>query len=178
MTPSDVTLTGGDGPVDAAEVRRQVQEVVRAARAEGRRRIWLVVGDAAATSDDLGADPQGRQAENDRAVAFDGVGRLAVRLAVDKVVAVGETRAMRALHQGAVMEGSWGDEAASVPDADAALTLIAGQLQEGDTVHVAGGAAELWQRLRSLLDVPGTSDARPTSGRGTAYRGGHRDEDG
>ena len=65
-----------------------------------------------------------RSVLNEAVVEHDHVGRLAVRLAVDKTLCVGESRAVRALHQGAVMEGSWGDEARLVATVDdAAATL-------------------------------------------------------
>jgi len=62
----------------------------------------------------------------------DELGRLAVRLDVTRLVAVGE--GARAIHTGAVMEGSWGEESVWVPDADAAFALLHEQLRAGDTV--------------------------------------------
>ena len=59
---------------------------------------------------------------------------------------------MRALHQGAVMEGSWGDEARLVADADAAWETLDAELAAGDVVLVAGGGAELSRLARTLLD--------------------------
>ncbi len=73
----------------------------------GAPRTWLVLGEMA------GADDVQRTV-----VEHDQLGRTAVRLAVDKVLCVGGSRAVRAAHQGAVMEGSWGDEAGLVADAD------------------------------------------------------------
>nr|WP_284287428.1 cyanophycin synthetase [Angustibacter aerolatus] len=73
------------------------------------RRTWAVLGEML----ELGPD----------AVAeHDAIGRLAVRLDVSRLVAVGE--GARAVHTGAVMEGSWGEESVHVPDADAALALL------------------------------------------------------
>lgn len=55
----------------------------------------------------------------------DELGRLIVRLAVDQVIAVGDTvRTVRALHQGAVMEGSWGDEAELVASVEQAVARL------------------------------------------------------
>ncbi|GAB3689291.1 UDP-N-acetylmuramoyl-tripeptide--D-alanyl-D-alanine ligase [Angustibacter aerolatus] len=83
------------------------------------RRTWAVLGEML----ELGPD----------AVAeHDAIGRLAVRLDVSRLVAVGE--GARAVHTGAVMEGSWGEESVHVPDADAALALLREQLQPGDVV--------------------------------------------
>jgi UDP-N-acetylmuramoyl-tripeptide--D-alanyl-D-alanine ligase len=40
------------------------------------------------------------------------------------------------MHQGAVMEGSWGSESTVVADADAAMELLRAELREGDVVLV------------------------------------------
>ena len=40
------------------------------------------------------------------------------------------------MHQGAVMEGSWGSETVQVPDRDAALALLRAELRPGDVVLV------------------------------------------
>jgi UDP-N-acetylmuramoyl-tripeptide--D-alanyl-D-alanine ligase len=88
-----------------------------------RRRSWAVLGEMAELGDDA-------ISEHDR------IGRLVVRLDVSRLIVVGAGRAMRAMHQGAVMEGSWGSEAVLVPDADAALALLRAELADGDVVLV------------------------------------------
>jgi UDP-N-acetylmuramoyl-tripeptide--D-alanyl-D-alanine ligase len=104
-----------------------------------RRRSWAVLGEMA----ELGEDAI---SEHDR------IGRLAVRLDVSRLVVVGMGRSMSAMHHGAVMEGSWGGEAAVVADADAALTLLRAELQPGDVVLVkASNAAGLGALADSLL---------------------------
>lgn len=106
--------------------------------ARGGRRSWAVLGEMAELGDDA-------ISEHDR------VGRLAVRLDVSRLVVVGMGRAMSAMHQGAVMEGSWGAEASLVADADAALALLRAELQPGDVVLVkasnAAGLAALADEL-------------------------------
>ncbi|MFZ3319893.1 UDP-N-acetylmuramoyl-tripeptide--D-alanyl-D-alanine ligase, partial [Mycobacterium sp.] len=82
----------------------------------GRRRSWAVLGEMAELGDDA-------ISEHDR------IGRLAVRLDVSRLIVVGTGRSMSAMHHGAVMEGSWGGEAAILADADAALTLLRAELQ-------------------------------------------------
>ncbi|MFY1621048.1 UDP-N-acetylmuramoyl-tripeptide--D-alanyl-D-alanine ligase [Micromonospora sp. WMMD736] len=111
------------------------------AREAGRhRRSWAVLGEMAELGDDA-------ISEHDR------IGRLAVRLDVSRLVVVGTGRAMSAMHQGAVMEGSWGAEAMLVPDADAALELLRDELQEGDVVLVkASNAARLAALAEALVD--------------------------
>ncbi len=99
--------------------------------AAGPRRSWAVLGEMAELGED--AIP-----EHDR------IGRLAVRLDVSRLVVVGMGRSMSAMHHGAVMEGSWGGEAAIVADVDAALALLRAELRSGDVVLVkASNAAGL-----------------------------------
>ena len=103
--------------------------------AEGRR-TWAFFGEFADPDED----------ENARCVAHDLLGRLAVRLAVDQTVAVGATRVARALYQGAIQEGSWGEEAAFYPAADDLIDRLREDAgtpaapRAGDVVLVAGGS--------------------------------------
>jgi UDP-N-acetylmuramoyl-tripeptide--D-alanyl-D-alanine ligase len=90
---------------------------------EAPRRSWAVLGEMAELGDDSISE-------------HDSIGRLAVRLDVSRLVVVGTGRSASAMHQGAVMEGSWGVEATRVDDADAALTLLNDELQRGDVVLV------------------------------------------
>jgi UDP-N-acetylmuramoyl-tripeptide--D-alanyl-D-alanine ligase len=104
-----------------------------------RRRSWAVLGEMAELGDDA-------ISEHDR------IGRLAVRLDVSRLIVVGTGRSMSAMHQGAVMEGSWGEEAAIVADADAALAVLRAELQPGDVVLVkASNAAGLGALADSLM---------------------------
>lgn len=120
-------------PADVDAVSRAIRDLVTRARdAEPRVRTWAIIGDLA-TGDGL--------SENDSVVEHDRVGRLAVRLAVDKTLCVGQSRAVRALHQGAVMEGSWGEEArlvATVDDAAATLADDEWRPAPDDMVLIAG----------------------------------------
>ena len=92
-------------------------------RAQSRRRSWAVLGEMAELGDDAISE-------------HDSIGRLAVRLDVSRLVVVGTGRSVSAMHQGAVMEGSWGSEAVIVPDADAALELLRAEVRDGDVVLV------------------------------------------
>jgi UDP-N-acetylmuramoyl-tripeptide--D-alanyl-D-alanine ligase len=106
----------------------------------GKRRSWAVLGEMAELGDDA-------ISEHDR------IGRLAVRLDVSRLIVVGTGRSMSAMHHGAVMEGSWGGEAAIAADADAALALLRAELQPGDVVLVkASNAAGLGALADSLAD--------------------------
>lgn len=110
---------------------------------QGRRRSWAVLGEMA----ELGEDAI---SEHDR------IGRFAVRLDVSRLIVVGTGRSMSAMHQGAVMEGSWGSESVLVPDAGAALALLQDELAPGDVVLVkasnAAGLGALADRLAEQGD--------------------------
>ncbi|MCV2393424.1 UDP-N-acetylmuramoyl-L-alanyl-D-glutamate--2,6-diaminopimelate ligase [Actinotalea sp. M2MS4P-6] len=72
---------------------------------------------------------------------LDGLGRLAVRLDVQRLAAVG--RAARAVHTGAYQEGSWDAESVHLPDVASVREWLADELSDGDVLLVAGAGAEL-----------------------------------
>ena len=72
-----------------------------------------------------------------------------LRLDVDRLVAVGE--GARPVHLGAAHEGSWGDEAAWVPDIDAALELLRGQVRPGDVVLSRRRGRPAWSGVADAL---------------------------
>ncbi|MGA5464484.1 UDP-N-acetylmuramoyl-tripeptide--D-alanyl-D-alanine ligase [Mycobacterium sp. NPDC050041] len=111
-----------------------------------RRRSWAVLGEMA----ELGEDAI---TEHDR------IGRLAVRLDVSRLIVVGTGRSPSAMHHGAVMEGSWGSEAALVDDADAALAVLRAELAPGDVVLVkASNSAGLGALADALAADSGIGD--------------------
>ena len=67
---------------------------------------------------------------------------------------------MSAMHQGAVMEGSWGEEAAIVADADAALAVLRAELQPGDVVLVKASNAAGLGTLADSLTAESQGDTR------------------
>jgi len=109
------------------------------------RRTWAVLGEM-------------RELGDSAAEEHDAMGRLAVRLDVSRLVAVGE--GARAVHLGAAHEGSWGDESTFVPDAAAAVELLRAELRPGDIVLVkASRACGLEVVAESLLaDVVGAGE--------------------
>lgn len=126
-------------------MRAGLQALAWMSRQSGRR-SWAVLGEMAELGDDA-------ISEHDR------IGRLAVRLDVSRLVVVGTGRSMRAMHQGAVMEGFWGGpenaQAVVVEDADAALALLRAELEPGDVVLVkASNAAGLGALAQALGDGP------------------------
>jgi UDP-N-acetylmuramoyl-tripeptide--D-alanyl-D-alanine ligase len=106
----------------------------------GPRRTWAVLGEML----ELGPTAD---AEHDE------IGRLAVRLDISRVVAVGP--GARMIHEGAGQEGSWGEESAWVPDIPAALDLLRRALRPGDVVLVkASRGAGLDRLATELLTQP------------------------
>jgi len=102
-------------------------------------RSWAVLGELS----ELGSDSVS---------AHDDVGRLAVRLGVDKLVVVAAAGSDAvAIHTGASHEGLWGEEPALVPDIDAARTLLHEQLRPGDVVLVKASNAMGMGRLVDAL---------------------------
>lgn len=88
----------------------------------------------------------------DHVRAHDEIGRLVVRLDVDRLLVVGE--GARALHLGATQEGSWGDESALVPDLDAAEAWLEAELRPGDVVLVKSSqGAGLWRLADRLTQA-------------------------
>ncbi len=104
-----------------------------------RRRTFAVLGEMGELGDES-------------VVEHDAIGRFAVRLDITRIIAVGATRPVRGLFQGAVMEGSWGEEASHVPDADAAIALLRDEVGPGDIVLVkASQSVGLWSVAEALL---------------------------
>ncbi|MFI9821337.1 UDP-N-acetylmuramoyl-tripeptide--D-alanyl-D-alanine ligase [Streptomyces sp. NPDC052013] len=110
-----------------------------AARAKGGR-TWAVLGKMAELGDEALAE-------------HDAVGRLAVRLNVSKLVAVGGREAAW-LQLGAYNEGSWGEESVHVSDAQAAIDLLRSELRPGDVVLVkASRSVGLESVAQALLET-------------------------
>jgi UDP-N-acetylmuramoyl-tripeptide--D-alanyl-D-alanine ligase len=114
--PDGVTVVNDAYNANPDSVRAALKALVAMGRG---RRTWAVLGEML----ELG---EASTAEHDA------IGRLAVRLDVSRLVAVGE--GARPVHTGAVQEGSWGEESVFVPDAEAAYALLSEQLRPGDVV--------------------------------------------
>ncbi|EFL14666.1 UDP-N-acetylmuramoyl-tripeptide--D-alanyl-D-alanine ligase [Streptomyces sp. C] len=112
-----------------------------AGKADGGR-TWAVLGPMAELGDDSLAE-------------HDAVGRLAVRLNVSRLVAVGGREASW-LQLGAYNEGSWGEESVLVSDAQAAVDLLRSELRPGDVVLVKASRSVGLERVAlALLDGEG-----------------------
>ncbi len=79
------------------------------------------------------------------------LGTLVVRLNISRLVTVGA--GAQPIHLAASLEGSWGEEAVFVPDADAAVAFLRDDLRPGDVVLLkASRAAGLEHVADALLD--------------------------
>lgn len=126
-----------------------MRAALKALVAMGRgRRTWAVLGSMLELGDESTTE-------------HDAIGRLAVRLNVSRLVVVGETA--RPMASGAQHEGSWGDEAVWVPDADAAYELLSRELDAGDVVLFKSsrdaGLRWLGDRLAGLSAPDSMEDA-------------------
>lgn len=147
-----VTVINDSYNANPDSMRAAIRAMVTMARSEpehgvpmperGKRKTWAILGEMA----ELGEDA---------VIEHDALGRFAVRMDVRKIISVGSNRAMHALHQGAVMEGSWFDEAFLLPDAEAAEALLRAELEPGDIVLVkASQAVGLWRVAEAVMADP------------------------
>ncbi|MFI2478032.1 UDP-N-acetylmuramoyl-tripeptide--D-alanyl-D-alanine ligase [Nocardia xishanensis] len=147
-TADGVTVVNDSYNANPDSVRAALKALVTMSRAgETPRRSWAVLGEMA----ELGEES---------VVEHDGIGRLAVRLDVDRLIVVGTGRPSRAMHQGAVMEGSWGEESVLVPDIGAAIALLDDEVEAGDVVLVkASKSVGLWAVAEHLTGAGRSSNA-------------------
>ncbi|TWS19680.1 UDP-N-acetylmuramoyl-tripeptide--D-alanyl-D-alanine ligase [Tsukamurella asaccharolytica] len=84
-------------------------------------------------------------------VEHDRLGRFLVRLDISSTICVGTSRAVHALWQGAVMEGSWGSEAVRVDTRAEAVDRLRAELRPGDLVLVKASKSEkMWEVAEHL----------------------------
>ncbi|MET9443881.1 UDP-N-acetylmuramoyl-tripeptide--D-alanyl-D-alanine ligase [Streptomyces sp. NPDC006610] len=140
--PDGVTVVNDAYNANPESMRAALRALVaigKAARAKGGR-TWAVLGKMAELGDESLAE-------------HDAVGRLAVRLNVSKLVAVGGREAAW-LQLGAYNEGSWGEESVHVSDAQAAVDLLRSELRPGDVVLVkASRSVGLESVAQALLET-------------------------
>ncbi len=138
-TDGGVTVINDAYNANPESMRAALKALVAMARGgegEDPGRSWAVLGEML----ELGDESR---------TAHDAIGRLAVRLDVSRLVAVGE--GARPIHMGAAHEGSWGDESAWVADADAAVELLAAELRPGDVVLVKASRAGGLERVAAAI---------------------------
>ncbi|MEV6009314.1 UDP-N-acetylmuramoyl-tripeptide--D-alanyl-D-alanine ligase [Streptomyces sp. NPDC051976] len=141
--PDGVTVVNDAYNANPESMRAALRALVAMGRSSQARggRTWAVLGKMA----ELGGESL---------VEHDAVGRLAVRLNVSKLVAVGGTEAAW-LQMGAYNEGSWGEESVHVSDAKAAIDLLRSEVRPGDVVLVkASRSVGLESVALALLEAP------------------------
>ena len=102
----------------------------------GGRRTWAVLGEM-------------RELGEASISEHDAIGRLAVRLGVDRLVAVGESA--RPIQQGASLEGAGPGGAQWVPDVAEALRLLGAEAEAHDIVLVKASRALGLERVAAGL---------------------------
>lgn len=130
-----VTIINDAYNANPESVRAALKALVAIGRARNAR-TWAVLG------------PMGELGDA-HAEEHDGVGRLVVRLDVQRLLVVGE--GARPIHLGASLEGSWGNESAYVDSMDEALELLRKELQQGDVVLVKASRFVGLDRLATAL---------------------------
>jgi UDP-N-acetylmuramoyl-tripeptide--D-alanyl-D-alanine ligase len=119
-------------------MRAGLKALATLARSRPAARSWAVLGPMAEL---------GERADEEH----DALGRLAVRLRVDRLIAVGP--GARLIHAGASHEGSGGQESQTVADADEAIAVLRAELRPGDVVLVkASNSVGLRRVARALLE--------------------------
>ena len=139
--PDGVTVINDAYNANPESMRAALKALVAIGREQGRR-TWAVLGEM-------------REIGDASVEEHDSIGRLAVRLDVSKLVAVGE--GARPVHLGAAHEGSWGEESTWVPDVDAAIALLQEQVRPGDVVLVKASRSIGLERVAEALLVEGAT---------------------
>lgn len=132
-TPDGITVIN-DAYNANPESMRAALKALMSMSTEGR--TWAVLGEMLELGDES-------------AEQHDSLGRLAVRLDVDRLLAVGD--GARPIHMGAAHEGSWGEESAWTPDVDSAIEILRDQLLPGDVVLVKASRSIGLERVAQAL---------------------------
>ncbi|PWI43422.1 UDP-N-acetylmuramoyl-tripeptide--D-alanyl-D-alanine ligase [Streptomyces sp. ICBB 8177] len=147
--PDGVTVVNDAYNANPDSMRAALRALVAMGRGSGAEggRTFAVLGEMAELGEDSLAE-------------HDAIGRLAVRLNVSKLVAVGGEAAAW-LDMGAKNEGSWGEESVHVSDAETAIDLLRSQLRPGDVVLVKASRSVGLERVaQALADADGGAGAR------------------
>ncbi|WGW13308.1 UDP-N-acetylmuramoyl-tripeptide--D-alanyl-D-alanine ligase [Saxibacter everestensis] len=121
-SPSGVTVLNDAYNANPDSMRSALKTLATMGRGDAQnppRRTWAVLGEML----ELGESS---------VEEHDSIGRLVVRLNISRLLAVGE--GARPIYQAANLEGSWGEEAAWVPDVAAARAFLNESLSPGDLV--------------------------------------------
>jgi UDP-N-acetylmuramoyl-tripeptide--D-alanyl-D-alanine ligase len=139
--PDGVTIINDAFNANPDSTRAALKALVAIGRSRGAR-TWAVLGEMLELGD-ASADEH------------DAIGRLVVRLDVNRLLVVGA--GAKPIHLGASLEGSWGNESAYVDSIPEALELLRSELRAGDVVLVKSSKGS---KLRSLADALIGEDAQ------------------
>ena len=149
--PDGVVLINDAYNANPESMRAALKALAGIARARGAR-SFAVLGEMA----ELGTDGPAEH---------DAIGRLAVRLDISQLIAVGE--AARPIQHGGALEGSWNGESRWVPDVDAAIALLRNELRPGDVVLVKASRAASLERVALAIAEDGSSGRDAGEGGGS-----------
>jgi UDP-N-acetylmuramoyl-tripeptide--D-alanyl-D-alanine ligase len=133
-----VTVVNDSYNANPESMAAAVRTLASMAGPNRERRTWAVLGEMG----ELGESAAEEQEK---------IGRLAARLGINRVVAVGEQAG--AIQHGARLEGTGtGEEPVLVPDVEAAIALLDTEVRPGDVVLVkASNYVGLWRIAEALL---------------------------
>ncbi len=131
-----VTVVNDAYNANPDSVRAALKTLAALGRHRAGGRVWAVLGEMAELGDESWA-------------LHDEIGRLCVRLDVDRLVVVGP--GAKGIHAGAALEGSWEDEAVYAEDVDAAVAMVRAGLRPGDVVLVKGSRVAGLERVAEAL---------------------------
>ena len=143
--PDGVTVINDAYNANPESMRAALRTLAELGR---ERRTWAVLGEMLELGDASVTE-------------HDAIGRYVVRLNISKLIVVGT--GARAMHTGAVMEGSWGDESVFVETAEEAEELLRESLLPGDLVlfKSSNGAALRYLGDRIALTTPNPASGSP-----------------
>lgn len=139
-TPDGITVINDSYNANPESVAAALKALAEFGRRRPGATTWAVLG-------------QMRELGEDSAAEHDRIGRLAVRLHIHRLVAVGD--GARIMHLGAAHEGSWDGESAWVPDAPSAAALVRAGARAGDIVLIKASRAVGLEQVADALHRPG-----------------------
>ena len=113
-----VTVINDASNANPESMRAALRTLAELGRGEGRR-TWAVLGEMLELGDES-------------VLEHDAIGRIVVRLNIARLIVVGS--GAKAMHNAAVMEGSWGDESMFVETPEDAYRVLQEELLPGDLV--------------------------------------------
>lgn len=131
--PGDITVINDSYNANPESMRAGLKALK--AMSQGRR-SWAVLGEM-------------RELGDQSLAAHDELGRLCVRLDVNKLVAIGT--AGKIIQMGAAQEGSWGDEAQHVSTPAAAVAVLKSEVKSGDVIFIKASRAVGLESVASEL---------------------------